>query len=151
MMLHCSTVTADPVSVYRAPMRARDLELPPGAGAEYGIRRGLVGIGTGSGEKAARLLHRFATVPDGVFVWTRDRVGAYHLGRLSGPLREDRSPGARAVGILHVRPAVWLDRGFSVGAVPGAVAATFARGGHNFQRIHDQEAERLTAQLWRGG
>lgn len=44
-----------------------------------------------------------STVPDGVFVWTRD------------------------------------------------VAATFARGGRNFQRIHDEESERLTAELWDGG
>jgi hypothetical protein len=83
-----------------------------------------------------------------VFVWTRDRAGGYHLGRLSGPLREDNSPEARAVGIVHVRPVSWLGRTFNDAEVPRGVAATFARGGRNFQRIHDLEAERLTARLW---
>jgi hypothetical protein len=141
----------DRVSVYRAPMRARDLDVPPGAGAEHGIRRGVVGIGPGSGEKAARMLHRFATVADGAFVWTRDRAGGYHLGRLSGPMIEDCSPGARALGIVHVRPVRWLQRVFAEADVPVGVAATFARGGRNFQRVHDEESERLTAELWVGG
>jgi hypothetical protein len=132
-------------------MRARDLDLPPGVGAEHGIRRGVVGIGGGRGERAGRLVHRFATVPDGVFVWTRDRVGAYRLGQMSGPMNEDLSPGARAVGIVHVRPARWLQRAFGEDDVPSGVAATFARGGRNFQRIHDEEAERLTAELWSAG
>jgi len=35
--------------------------------------------------------------------------------------------------------------------VPRAVTATFARRGRNFQRNHDEEAERLTAELWDGG
>jgi hypothetical protein len=30
------------------------------------------------------------------------------------------------------------------------VAATFARGGRNFQQIHHEESERLTAELWAG-
>ncbi|HET6870570.1 MAG TPA: hypothetical protein VFH80_31955 [Solirubrobacteraceae bacterium] len=69
---------ADSDLIYRAPMRARDVE-------------------------AARMLHRFATVPIGAFVWTRDRGGIYHLGRIDGDVREDRSPAALAVGIAHVR------------------------------------------------
>jgi hypothetical protein len=132
-------------------MRARDLDLPAGVGAEHAIRRGVVGIGPGRGEKAARMLHRFATLPDGVFVWTRERGGAYRLGRISGPMREDSSRSARAVGIVYVRPATWLRRAFAHGAVPGGVAATFARGGRNFQRIHDEQAERLTARFWSAG
>lgn len=135
--------------IYRAPMRARDLDVPAGAGAEYGLRTGVVGIGPGRGEKAARLLHRFATVPTGVFVWTRDRAGNYHLGQIDGAVREDRSPGARAVGIVHVRDATWLPRAFQEEDVPPAVAQTFARGGRNFQRTHDREAERITAEIWR--
>lgn len=31
-------------------MRARDLEVPAGAGAEYGLRTGVVGIGPGRGD-----------------------------------------------------------------------------------------------------
>lgn len=129
-------------------MRARGLDLPAGAGAEYGIAHSLVGIGAGRGEKAARMVHRFATLPDGVFVWTRDRRGAYHLGRISGPLHEDRSAEAARVGLRHVRPAEWLGRAFRGDEVPVAVARTFARGGRNFQRTHDADAERRTAALW---
>ena len=131
-------------------MRARDIDLEPGAGSEYGIARDLVGIGPGSGDKAARMIHRFATLPDGVFVWTRDRAGRYRLGRISGPMREDRSAGAREVGIEYVRPAEWLERSFDEGEVPEAVAKTFARGGRNLQRTHDEDAERRTAKLWSG-
>lgn len=134
--------------IYRAPMRARDLDVPAGAGAEYGLACGLVGIGPGRGEKAARMLHRFATVPNGAFVWTRDRAGHYHLGRIAGAIREDSSPAALAVGIVHVRNTTWLARAFQETEVPHAVAKTFARGGRNFQRTHDGEAERMTAEIW---
>ncbi len=129
-------------------MRARDLDLPPGTGAEYGLSAGVVGIGPGRGEKAARALHRFAMLPNGVFVWTRDRTGNYRLGQIAGALREDRSPAAVAVGIVHVRDTTWLPRAFPEREVPPAVAQSFARGGRNFQRTHDDEAERMTAEIW---
>ena len=139
------------VPIYRAPMRARDVDVPPGAGADYGLAHGVVGIGPGRGEKAARMVHRFATLPDGVFVWTRDRAGRFHLGRLAGEMREAGSAEARAVGITHVRPAEWLGRSFGETEVPAAVSRTFARGGRNLQRTHDDDAEIFTARLWRGG
>jgi hypothetical protein len=123
--------------IHRAPMRARDRDCPPGAGAEYGLEHGLVGIGEGEGEKAERMLRRFRELPDGAFVWTRDEGGRYHLGAIAGPYRRDDSPEAQEVGIRHVRPARWLERPFGEDEVPAAVAATFARGGRNFQRIHD--------------
>lgn len=131
-------------------MRARDLDVPPGAGAEYGLAQGLVGIGPGGGEKAGRTVHRFASLPDGVFVWTRDRDGRFHLGRLAGDMHEVDSAEARAVGITHVRAAEWLDRSFGESEVPPAVSRTFARGGRNLQRTHDTDAEILTARLWSG-
>jgi hypothetical protein len=134
--------------IYRAPMRARDLDVPAGAGAEYGLASGVVGIGPGRGEKAARMLHRFALVAMGAFVWTRDRTGAYHLGRITGAVREERSPAALEVGIVHVRDTSWLPRALQEAEVPPAVARTFARGGRNFQRTHDGEAERITAAIW---
>jgi hypothetical protein len=129
-------------------MVARDRELPAGAGAEYGLAHGLVGIGTADDERGARRLHRFALVPEGAFVWTRDAAGRYRVGRITGPVREDASPAAEAVGMRHVRPAEWLERAFDEAEVPAAVAKTFARGGRNFQRTHDEEAERQTAELW---
>ena len=150
-------------------MRARDRDLPDGAGAKHGIERGLVGTGdaldhtpatigqvlaaasAAHGDKAARMLQRFADLPDGTFVWTRTGPGAYHLGRIAGLWRYDDSPAARSVGIHHVRPTRWLDRPFGEEEVPAAVAATFARGGRNFQRTHDADAERLTDELWHRG
>ena len=130
-------------------MRARERDdVERGAGADFGIASGLVGIGPGRGAKAERMLNRFANLPDGVFVWTRGTDGAYRLGRIAGDLRRDESPAAAAVGIHDVRPAEWLGRAFEEDEVPPAVAQTFARGGLNFQRTRDAGAERLTADLW---
>ena len=122
--------------IYRAPMRD---------GAAYALARDLVGIGE---PKSERALHRFADLPEGTFVWTRAPDGAYHLGRISGPVRRDDSPAAREAGLVHVRPARWLDRPFGEDELPAAVAATFARGGRNFQRTHSAAAERRTPELW---
>ena len=44
-------------------------------------------------------------------------------------------------------PRGWTGR-FGEDEVPPAVAATFARGGRNFQQTHDERAERRTAELW---
>ena len=51
-------------------------------------------------------------------------------------------------GLTHVRPADWLDRPIGEPEVPAGVAATFARGGRNFQRTHGDTVERRTAELW---
>lgn len=152
--------------VYRAPMRARTLDLTPGAGAAHGIAHALVGTGDALdpppatlgdaisaaaatyGEKAGRMLGRFAEVPQGAFVWTRLDDGTYRLGRITGPWRYDDGTAATAVGIHHVRDAAWLDRPFGDDAVPPAVAATFARGGRNLQRIHGDGVDEATAALW---
>jgi hypothetical protein len=154
--------------IYRAPMRARDRDAPLGAGAQLGVERGLVGIGDvlasppatiddavasatkTHGGKAGRMLRRFADLPEGTFVWTRVADGSYRLGQIAGGWRYDDSPAARAVGIVHVRPAKWLDRPFHEDEVPGAVSDTFARGGRNLQRVHSEAAERRTSGLWSG-
>ena len=128
-------------------MRARDRDSPAGAGAEHRVEHGLVGIGDAHGEKAGRMLQRFAELPDDTFVWTRGE-SAYFLGRIAGPWRYDDSPAAHEVGIHHVRPALWLARPFGEHEVPGAVADTFARGGRNLQRIHGESVEARTADLW---
>jgi hypothetical protein len=159
-------VTPGAGPVFRAPMRARDRDVP---GADFGLEHGVVGTGDvlerpprtlddavaaaarTHGAKAARMLERFAGLPDGTFVWTRGSEGAYHLGRLAGDWRYDDSREAHEVGIHHVRPATWLDRAFAEDEVPPAVAHTFARGGRNLQRINDALAEARTAELWRTG
>jgi hypothetical protein len=127
--------------VFRAPMRARGHDAPPGAGAEHGLARGVVGIGDSDEAR----IGRFGAVPDGVFVWTRDTGGMYWLGRIAGPLRDG---GDDPAGLTHVRAAGWLDRPFGEDEVPAGVAATFARGGRNFQRTHGDAVERRTAALW---
>jgi hypothetical protein len=147
-------------------MRARDRDVPEGAGAQHCVDHGLVGIGDvlpvppasldqavaavaqAHGSKAARMLRRFAVIPDGALVWTRGRRG-FFLGRLAGPWTYDDSPAAHAVGIHHTRPALWLSHSFTAHEVPTAVAATFGRGGRNFQRTHGEAVERQTEDLWR--
>ena len=115
--------------VHRAPMRGA---------VEQALARGVVGIAATDERRVAR----FGAVPEGAYVWTRDGEGSYWLGRIAGPLRA--SDGALA----HVRDADWLDRPFGEPEVPAGVAATFARGGRNFQRTHGAEVERRTAELW---
>jgi hypothetical protein len=101
------------------------------------------------GEKAGRMLARFADLPDGAFVWTCLRDGAYRLGRIAGGWRYGDSPAARKVGIHHVRPTVWSPRRFGDGTVPDAVARAFARAGRNLQRINDPAVQRETLDIWR--
>ncbi len=152
--------------IYRAPMRSRELQTSPYAGARFGVDRGLVGIGGSldpepeeleeaieltavtQGPKAARMLARFASLPEGTLVWTRTDDDAYCLGRVRGPWRWERSPAARETGIHHVRPTDWLPRELARERVPPAVAATFDRGGRNLQRTHDSEAETASERLW---
>jgi hypothetical protein len=134
--------------IYRAPMRSRTLDVPAGAGAEFGVEHGVVGIGEGSSDKDRRMIARLAELPDGTFVWARTTDGAFRLGRIAGPQRRDDSERAREVGIVHVRATAWLDRPFAPDEVPPAVGATFARGGRNLQRIHGAAAEARTAELW---
>jgi hypothetical protein len=123
--------------VYRAPMRARDRNDP---GAPFGLEHDLVGIG----DMDERRVERFGAVAAGSFVWTRDPDGAYFLGRVAGALHRVDSD----VGIVWARPCDWLDRPFAELEVPAAVAATFARGGRNFQQIHATGIEDQTAALW---
>lgn len=84
------------------------------------------------GERVARRLERFAAVPDGAQVWTRDAAGGFHHGALEGPWRFDPDPGAWALDLVHVRPCRW-----EPADPPAAVLAAFGRGGRNFQRVRD--------------
>jgi len=147
-------------------MRSRIRDVPAGAGADFGIAHGLVGIGEAvdgrprsvpdailavaqmHGEKAGGMVARFAALPDETFVWTRQLDGAYRLGRIRGAWRYDDSAAACEVGIHHVRPTVWSPRRFGDDDVPAAVARTFARGGRNLQRTHDEAAERQSVDAW---
>ena len=145
---------ATPVPVYRAPMRSRRDDVDPFSAVERALARGLCGMGEPQEERAERRLERFARVPEGAFVWTRDVDGSLYLGRVYGALRRDDADEARRVDLVHVRDCRW--RGDPVPApvpdhmVPPAVTRTFGRGGRNFQQIHDPDVGRLTEALWSG-
>lgn len=155
--------------VYRAPMRSRVPAIPAGPAVERALAEGLVGLGgvldpapstvveaaaaaaEQHDERLGARIERFAEAPDGAFVWTRDADGLPWLGRLAGPWRYDASPDAAAVDLVHVRPCTWLGAPAAEAEVPPAVRATFARGGMNWQRTHDDAVSRLSAELWERG
>jgi hypothetical protein len=154
--------------VYRAPMRSRRDDLPVGPAVERALELGLCGFGgvldpppadledalaataLTYDVRTARRLRRFAEVPDGAFVWTREPDGLYRLGRLTGPWYYDSTAVAVAVDLVNVRPCAWSPTLFPESAVPAGTAHTFARGGRNLQRINDPEAELETERLWAG-
>ena len=86
-------------------------------------------------ERSARRLERFADVPDGSVVWTRDPDGLFRRGVLAGAWQYDPSPAAYAADLVHVRDCRWDPDPRGEHQVPAPVAATYRRGGRNFQRI----------------
>lgn len=152
--------------VFRAPMRSRDDSVPEGIAVERALERGLCGMGgrvepppttlddalaavdARSDERTARRIERFAAVPEGAFVWTRDIDGLFRLGRLVGPWRYDASRDAAVRDLVHVRDCEWLRTAVPPAEVPDPVRATFARGGRNWQRIHADGIEQRSANLW---
>jgi hypothetical protein len=102
----------------------------------------------GEDERLTRRRERFAAAPDGAFVWTKDADGLLWLGRIAGGIREDRSPEAIDVDLIHVRPCRWLAVPVEEPIAPPAVRATFRRGGRNWQEIHNGDVSRLSAALW---
>lgn len=153
--------------VYRAPMRSRRDDVPLDASVARALRTAVCGVGgvlapppddldhavllarNQYDERLARRIERFAAVPIGAFAWTRDGDGEFWLGRLAGPWRYDAGAAAAAVDLVHVRDCEWLDAPVPYGTVPAAVLATFARGGRNFQRIHDPGVDAQTRRAWR--
>ena len=153
-------------AVFRAPMRSRRDDIPPYAAVARAFAQGVVGVGgrlsapPGSlrdaviavagehDERVARRLRRFASAPEGSWVWTRDSEDSYWLGQLTGPWRYDSSREAHEVDLVHVRPCHWLDAPVPERIVPPAVQATFARGGRNWQQTHDADASRISANIW---
>lgn len=152
--------------VYRAPMRSRDDAVPRGVGPERALELGICGIGgrlepapgslaealvaadAQSGIRLAWRIERFAKAPIGAFVWTRDVDGLTYLGRIAGPWAYDAGEEAAAADLVHVRRCEWLAEPIDPADVPAGVQATFTRNGRNWQRIHDDDAERLSAVLW---
>lgn len=138
------------IAVYRAPMRSRSDDVDRWAGVKRALRLGLCGFGDArqADTRTARRIDRFADVADGSYVWTRDSDGFYWLGRIDGPYFYD--DGGADVDLVHVRHCTWSDTPLAEHTVPPAVAATFARGGRNFQQIHDADVGRQTARVEEG-
>ena len=104
-------------------------------------------VDTGRERTAARL-HRFSQVRAGSLVWTLSADG-YFLGRVAGPWAYDGSAAARAVDLVHVRSCSWLPDPTPEARVPAATLRTFARGGRNFQQIHDPYVGEESLTIWR--
>ena len=83
-----------------------------------------------------------------MLLWTRTDEELFRLGLLAGTWRYDLSHEAETTGIRHVRPVRWLDRCFDLSSTPPPVVDAFDRGGRNFQRIRDPEAQSATNRLW---
>jgi hypothetical protein len=141
------------MAVYRAPMPSRRDHPDPAPTLTRALELGLVGMGgvlpsapatlaealaelsVAYDERLARRVERFAAVPDGEVVWTRDPEARYRRGTIVGPWRYDDDPAAVDVDLVHVRDARWDDEGLEEHEAPAAVVASFGRGGRNFQRI----------------
>jgi hypothetical protein len=142
-----------PAAVYRAPMRSRVEGIELRATIERARRLGLCGFGAlvngrDERDRLRRRVARFADVEEGAFVWTRDADGLFWLGRINGTYFYDRDDDAAAVDLVHVRPCDWLTEPLIEPDVPAAVAATFRRGGRNFQATHDPSVSQETQKIW---
>jgi hypothetical protein len=147
-------------------MRSRRDDVDAGSAVELALTRGLCGIGGRLpepptdlaaalravndlyGERTARRLERFTSVPGGAFVWTRTVAAELFVGRIDGPWRYAADVEAQAADLVHVRPCRWSHAPVDASAVPPAVVATFARGGRNFQQIHDPAVADESASAW---
>lgn len=138
------------VVVYRAPMRSRDGDIDVARTIERARSIGVCGFGERGvdDERLTRRVDRFAAAPDGALVWTRDPDGLYWLGRIEGPYRRDTSDAATAVDLVHIRACRWLADPVLEPQLPAAVAATYRRGGRNFQQIHDDAVGAESMRLW---
>lgn len=154
--MSAATDDTDPAPVFRAPMRSRSATIPDdGAAVERALEIGVVGIGdriddgdAGQRERLARRVDRFASAPDGAFVITVDARGGIRLGRLDGAYRRDDSTAALTVDLVHVRPCRWRPDPLAADEIPAAVIQTLQRGGRNWQRVRDEDAEAQIAAVW---
>ncbi|KGI70620.1 GAF domain-containing protein [Mycolicibacterium rufum] len=133
-------------AVYRAPMRSRRDDIDSHLAVERALRVGVCGFGRF--DVPERRVERFADAAEGSFVWTRDGDGLFWLGRLTGPYVYDAD--GEDVDLVHVRPCRWRDTPVVETLCPAAVLATFARGGRNFQQIHDPHVGEESTRLWQG-
>lgn len=152
--------------VYRAPMRSRRDDIDHNLAIARALAQQTCGFGGALSpppqnlddamglagrqhdSRLTRRIARFADVPAGSFVWTRDADGLFWLGQITGPWKYDASSAAADVDLVHIRPCRWSRSPVVEHKAPNAVIATFARGGRNFQQIHDRSVTSDTARIW---
>lgn len=131
-------------------MRSRSDDVDPAAAVEWALSAGVVGVGSrGADHELDRIrarLERFAAAPEGSFVWTRDDDGLAYVGQIAGPVCYE--PQGAPHDLEQVRPCRWHSDPVPPDRIPPAVAATFERGGRNFQRTRADGVGRQTALLW---
>lgn len=131
-------------------MRSRADEVDAAAAVDWALENGVVGVGSFSAatelHRIEARLRRFSEVANGSFVWTRDADGFAFVGQITGPVRDE--PAGAAHDLQQVRPCRWHPEPVPESAVPAAVAATFDRGGRNFQRVNAAGVGHQTARLW---
>lgn len=150
------------LAAYRAPMRTPRVD--DGSAAEWALAAGVVGLDGAVrspadhiddtlamvdlelDERTARRIRRFMLAPSGSLVWTRDRSGGLHLGRLGGGQCYARDDGALRLGLPHQRDCEWAAGPVPVTLVPSAVIETFGRGGRNWQEIRADAG--ASGRLW---
>jgi hypothetical protein len=86
---------------------------------------------------------------DGDLVWTRDRLGAYWLCRITGPWRFDVSKEATEWDLNNVRPCEWIDTSMRDYEVPGGVVRSFVGAGSSFRRVGGEEACEMSRLIYR--
>lgn len=124
------------------------LEAPDGAPLEQVLAE-IAGIdGWKAGGDTVRRLARIARRGD--LVWTRDRSGAYWLGRIAGPWRFDGSAEASKWDLNNARDCEWLERSFRDWEVPGAVVRSFTGRTSSFSRVApaDRGGWKVTELIW---
>lgn len=159
------------MTVWRAKMNSGNDDVDWDGTKEYARRKGVVGVGWGhpSIRDGAQLEEVIATiskypdwlpagpqvvrrlkdqVADGDLVWTRDKSGAYWLGKIKGPWRYDGSAEATKWDLNNVRPCQWVEASFRDFEVPGAVVRSFVGAAAALRRVVGEGAARVTSMMF---
>jgi hypothetical protein len=103
--------------------------------------------GKGGADRIARLANQ---VQDGDLMWTRDSLGRYWIGQVTGPWRYDTSPGSIRYDLYNIRPCHWLDESYRDYEVPGAVVRSFAGRALTLARIGNHPvATTVSEMIWK--
>jgi hypothetical protein len=96
-----------------------------------------------------RMIERLAQrVQKDDLIWTRDKLGGYWLGQITGSYRFDRSEDAGKWDLNNIRPCKWLRQPLRDFDVPGAVVRSFSGPGDTLRRVKGDVAIRATEMLW---